>query len=37
MVGRKRLKKERGWYYHQIELQECFYENEYFDKKIKIV
>ena len=25
--------KERGWYYPQIELQECFYENEYFDKK----
>ena len=27
------LLKERGWYYPQIELQECFYENEYFDKK----
>ena len=27
------LLKERGWYYPQIKLQECFYENEYFDKK----
>ena len=27
------LLKERGWYYKQIELQECFYENGHFDKK----
>ena len=25
--------KERGWYYLQIELQKCFYENDYFLKK----
>ena len=24
--------REKDWYYPQIELQECFYENDYFVK-----
>ena len=27
------LLKGKGWYYPQIELQECFHESDYFDKK----
>ena len=31
------LLNERSWYYPQIELQECFYENENFDKLLRFL
>ena len=35
VISMSGLPKEKKWYYPQIELQDCFYESDYLDKKKK--